>query len=280
MARFLLLEMRKKLTQELGTKEDRRTMESPSYIALSRLTGLRRQMDVVTNNLANMNTPGYQRESMIFSEYLADTGDMRAGAFRKISMVQDLATVRDLSEGPMINTDNPLDVAISGPGYFTVETEEGPRYTRRGSFMLNNAGQIVTSDGNPVMGANGAPIVLPPDASNVVINKDGTIAVRDPADPLADIPVGQFGVVQFEEEYELKREAGSLLNAEEQEPMPAEDVSILQGMLEDSNVRGVVEMTRMIETLHSYRSTKNMLDKEHERQRQAIQILGSSGGQA
>ncbi|MFC4351149.1 flagellar basal-body rod protein FlgF [Fodinicurvata halophila] len=254
-------------------------MESPSYIALSRLTGLRREMDVVTNNLANMNTPGYQRESMMFSEYLADTRDMGAGAFRKISMVQDLASVRDLSEGPMINTDNPLDVAISGPGYFTVETEDGARYTRKGNFSLDNNGQIVTSEGDPVMGMDGAPIVLPPEASDVVINKDGTIAVRDPANPLGGLPIGQIGVVQFEEEYELKREAGGLLNAEDQEPMAAEaeDVSILQGMLEDSNVQGVVEMTRMIETMRSYQSTKNMMDQEHERQKQAIQILGSSG---
>lgn len=255
-------------------------MESPSYIALSRMTGLRREMDVVTNNLANMNTPGFQRESMMFQEYLADTKDMHAGILRKISMVQDLASVRDLSEGPMVNTDNPLDIAISGNGYFTVETEEGPRYTRKGNFTLDNNGQIVTAAGDPLMGADGAPIVLPPEASDIVINKDGTIAVRDPADPMAENPIGQVGVVQFEEEYELKREADGLLNAEEQDPVEAEDVSVLQGMLEGSNVQGVVEMTRMIETQRSYESVKNMMDKEDERQRQAIQILGSFGGQA
>ena len=118
-------------------------MDSPSYVALSRLTGLRRQMDVVAHNMANMNTPGFQRESLVFKEHLKDTSHPAAGGLSTLSLAQDFATVRDLSEGPMLATDNPLDLAIRGEGYFVVRTDDGDRYTRRGTFGLDEQGRLI-----------------------------------------------------------------------------------------------------------------------------------------
>jgi flagellar basal-body rod protein FlgF len=146
-------------------------MENPGYIALSRQMVLRRQMDLLANNLANLTTPGYRGESMLFVEHLKPTQPREQVAF-----VQDLATVRDLRAGPMSHTGNPLDLAIKGEGYFAVETPEGERYTRAGGFTLDPDGQIVTVKGYPLLGKGGAPITVPPDSGAVTVARDGTVS--------------------------------------------------------------------------------------------------------
>jgi len=250
-------------------------MDSPSYVALSSLTGRRRQMDVIANNMANVNTPGFQREALVFKEYLKQTRDPAAGPLSRLSLAQDFATVRDLSEGAMLATDNPLDLAIRGEGYFVVRTEDGERYTRRGTFGLDEQGQLVTRTGLPVIGEAGDVIVFPPDASEIQINSDGTISVRDVNDPLAEEVIGRVQVVRFENEYALQREAEGLLRADEEDPIAAPDATVLQGMIEQSNVSGILEMTHMIQTLHSYNAANTLMEQEHERQRKVIQIVGA-----
>jgi flagellar basal-body rod protein FlgF len=134
-------------------------METPSYVALSRQTALVRQMDVVANNLANVATPGFKAESEVFT-----TVPIRSqvrGSPAKLSYVQDFATARDFSTGPMNPTGNDLDVAIQGDGFFVVQTPNGPRYTRFGHFQLNAAGQVVTKQGYPLL-AGGAPLSIDP----------------------------------------------------------------------------------------------------------------------
>ena len=136
-------------------------MENASLIGLSRQTALRRQLDVIANNLANVNTPGFKAERMMFEEYLMPVANMEMARQRdgNMSYVQDLATIRDYAAGTLVQTENPLDVAIQGDGWFVVDTENGERYTRNGGFMLNAGGELVTSEGHPVMGEAG-PIVF------------------------------------------------------------------------------------------------------------------------
>src|SRR3546814_9674283 len=93
-----------------------------------------------------------------------------------MSFVQDISLVRNLTEGQMTSTENPLDVALSGDGYFEVETPVGPRYPRNGVFQLNADRQLVTSTGLPVLGEGGTPITLPPNSADVTITRDGTIS--------------------------------------------------------------------------------------------------------
>jgi flagellar basal-body rod protein FlgF len=242
-------------------------MESTSYIALSRQAALRREMSLVAQNLANLETPAYRGESMMFVEYLADT---QRGETGEMSFVQDFATVRDLKEGPMTRTENPLDMAINGAGYFTVETEEGPRYTRNGSFQLDAENRIVTKIGDPVLDANGNPIQVPPDAEHIEIAPDGTVATE----------VGQIGRIEpvtFEDEQALMKRANGLYEAgEEQDPEPAEESRVIQGMIEGSNVEGVLEMTRMIELSRSYQSAGKFTESEHERILRAVRTLVST----
>ena len=239
-------------------------MENTGYIALSRQMTLRREMDVIANNMANLNTPAYKGQSMLFVEYL-DTSD----SGEKMSFVQDVALVRNLTEGQLTSTGNPLDMAIAGDAYFEVETPLGPRYTRNGVFQLNAEGQIVTSTGEIVLGDGGNAIILPPSSSDITITRDGTVSTDQG-------PAGRLRLVRFEDEQTLVKQANGLYDAGGQAPLPAEDAEVLQGMVEGSNVQGIIELTKMIETVRHYASTGRMVNDEHERQRRAIQALGGS----
>ena len=236
-------------------------MENPGYITLSRQMVLRRQMDVIANNLANLNTPGYKGEAMLFVEHLKRTLDNE-----KISFVQDIAVVRNLSDGPMTRTGNQLDLSIRGEGYFVVETDEGERYTRAGNFTLDDSGQIATAQGHPVLGDGGAPIVIPPGSDGITITADGSVNAGEKQ-------VGRIQVVSFENEHALRKLKDGLYDAGNQDPKPLEEVEIQQGMLEDSNVSGVLEMTKMINTVRSYQAAAKIAEDEHQRQRKAIEAL-------
>jgi len=239
-------------------------MENAGYIALSRQMVLRREMDVIANNMANLNTPAYKGQSMLFVEYLetSDSGE-------KMSFVQDISLVRNLTEGQMTTTENPLDLAIAGNGYFEVETPVGTRYTRNGVFQLNAAGELVTSSGQRVLGEGGNPIVLPPNSRDVSITRDGTISTDQG-------PVGRLSIVRFEDEQAMVKLADGLYDADGQDPQPAEDAEVMQGMIEGSNVQGIIELTKMIETVRHYTSTGKLVNDEHERLRRAIQSLGGT----
>ena len=239
-------------------------MENAGYIALSRQMTLRREMDVIANNMANLNTPAYKGQSMLFVEYLetSDTGE-------KMSFVQDVSLVRNLTEGQMTSTDNPLDVAISGEGYFEIETPVGPRYTRDGVFQLNGNGEVVTASGQRVLGEGGTPITLPPNSAGVTITRDGTISTDQG-------PAGRLRVVRFENEQAMVKMEDGLYDADGQDPRPAEGAEVMQGMVEGSNVQGIIELTRMIETVRSYAATGKLVNDEHELLRRAIQALGST----
>ncbi|WP_340118625.1 flagellar basal-body rod protein FlgF [Pelagibius sp. 7325] len=239
-------------------------MENAGYIALSRQMVLRREMDVIANNMANLNTPAYKGQSMLFVEYLetSDSGE-------KMSFVQDISLVRNLTEGQMTTTENPLDLAIAGDGYFEVETPVGTRYTRNGVFQLNAAGELVTSSGQRVLGEGGNPVVLPPNSRDVTVTRDGTIST--------DLgPVGRLSIVRFENEQAMVKLADGLYDADGQDPLPNEDAEVMQGMIEGSNVQGIIELTKMIETVRHYTSTGKLVNDEHERLRRAIQSLGGT----
>lgn len=237
-------------------------METPSYVALSRQMTLRRQLDVISNNIANMNTTGFKQQRMLFTEFLE-----RPGMHEQVSFVQDRAVVRDLAAGGLTQTGNPLDVALTGHGYFTVDTANGPRYTRAGNFRLNDQRQLVDGGGLPVLSDNRQPITIPDGTREILISGDGTVATE-----LG--PVGKLNIVTFKNE-QLMTEVGAGLYVSDEEPQPAPaDTKVAQGMLENSNVKPVVEMTAMIEIQRQYQSNQRMIDTEHERIRNAIQKLG------
>jgi flagellar basal-body rod protein FlgF len=239
-------------------------MENSLTIALARQSVLGRQMDVIATNLANLETAGFKAENMIFTEHLEQTA-----AGEVLSLVHDVGFVRDLSEGPMVGTQSPLDLAIHGQGYFVVDTPDGERYTRHGVFQLDAAGQIVTTEGNPVLNSGGAPITVPLGASSITITGDGTIS--------ADAQeIGRIKLVGFENPQALSKVGSGLYKAVGQSPTTDPDSEIMQGMVESSNVKGVVEMTRMVDTVRSYQAAAKLADTEHQRILEAIDALVST----
>src|ERR1700722_12776180 len=153
-------------------------MENALLIGLSRQTALERQLDVVANNIANVNTAGFKADNTLFEEYLNTPAheDNFVGGDRRVSFVQDRGSYHDLKQGAVDETRNPLDVAIDGQAFLTVQTPGGERYTPDGGLHINNQGQLVTVAGNPVLGTGGL-IVFQPTDPDVSITPDGTITV-------------------------------------------------------------------------------------------------------
>lgn len=237
-------------------------MENTGYIVLSRQASFQRQMDTIANNIANANTVAYKSQHMVFEEYLTGNGT------DKISMVQDAGQFSELAQGPIKHTDNTFDFAVKGPGFLKVEHSiSGEQYyTRAGNFTLNKDNQIVTATGHRVLGEGGAPIVVPSDAKDISVTKSGIIQSSDGE-------IGRFAIAEFDNPQGL-RLYGQNLWATEQPELPADETEVHQGMLEDSNVNTVAEMTRMIEVSRLYQMNQNVIKNEHDRIRNAINKLG------
>jgi flagellar basal-body rod protein FlgF len=250
-------------------------MENILLIALSRQTALRRELEVVANNIANINTTGFKADGAVFAEFL--TPEARAEQFvgpdRVLSFVQDRMTWHDMNQGTVQQTGNPLDVAIDGNGMLVVQTARGERYTRNGSLQLNGTGELVTGTGDRVMGDTG-PIVLASTDRDIVITKDGTIRVREGQSLTSDSARGRLRLVTFTNPQQLIKDGSSTFRAPDGVlPQPAISVNIVQGAIEKSNVRSVIEMTRMIELTRAYTEVANILQQQNDLRRNSIQQL-------
>jgi flagellar basal-body rod protein FlgF len=249
-------------------------VENALLVGLSRQTALERMIDVVSNNIANVNTNGYKSDRVLFEEYLNSGAheDNFARADRRVSYVQDRGTFRDLTEGALQQTGNPLDVAISGSGYLTVQTAGGERYTRDGNLHLNNIGQLVTGSGDAVLG-NSGPIVFQPTDHDINISPDGTITVLEGSSRTDSIR-GKLRLASFADAQKLLKAGGNLYSAAEG-GAPQQDTksTIQQGYVEKSNVNSVMEMSRMIEINRTYTNIANMLATQHDMHKSAIEKL-------
>ncbi len=186
-------------------------MQNALLIGLSRQALLERQLDVVANNIANVNTNGFKADQSLFEEYLISGAheDNFVGRDRRVSYVQDRGTYRDMSQGPVEQTKNPLDVAINGNGYLVVQTPAGERYTRDGNLHLSSTGQLVTSQGDAVLG-NAGPIQFQQTDHDVNIAPDGTITVLEGVAPL-DALRGKLRVVSFADAQRLVKQGSEPL---------------------------------------------------------------------
>lgn len=236
-------------------------MDNPSYLALSRQSGLLKEMQIVANNVANMSTTGFRRQGVIFAEMI-EALPVEGGS---ISMTEARSPRTDFTQGALQRTGGDFDVAIEGEGFFMVQTPQGPGLTRNGAFARDAAGALVTFDGYPVLDAGGAPVFAPP-GGRVVIATDGTLSVDGQ-------PQAQLAVVTVPEPQMLTREGGVMFRAD-QPLTPATDFAVFQGFVETGNVNPVLELARMIEVQRAYELGQKMLDREDERIRAAIRQLG------
>lgn len=242
-------------------------MENAELIGLTRQTALMRKLSVIANNLANLNTTGYKGKNLVFEEYLMPVAEASEFPRRDetLSYVHDYQSYHDFSAGSITSSGNPLDVAIKGNGWFAIETADGERYTRSGNFQIDNEGQIVTSEGLPVLG-DGGPITLDLNDTAITIADDGTVSSENGVR-------GKLRVVSFEDEQTLKSQGDSLYAGEN--PLDVEFPRLAQGAIEGSNVRGVVEMTRMIEVTRDYQSITKMMKEQDDLLKRAVNTLGS-----
>lgn len=240
-------------------------MDTATYVSLSRQSGMLKELQITANNVANMATTGFRAEGMIFAEYVkalqTDGGS--------VSMADARVRYTDFSQGQLSRTGGTFDFGIQGEGFFQIETAQGLRLSRAGSFVAGPQNELMTNDGDRVLDPGGAPIFIPPDARDIRVGEDGTISADGAA-------VAQLGVVTVPDENMMTREAKQLF-VPVGEVIPVENPSVFQGFVEQSNVNPILEITRLIEVQRAYERGQKLMDKEDERIRTAIRTLGAQG---
>ena len=243
-------------------------MQVPTNVALSRLVAQQRALDVTAVNLANAGTPGFKAGRMVFSDWLSRPNaiDPPPGG-RTVAYAQDRASYRDLQPGTVQQTGNPFDLAITGEGYFTVETPRGPRLTRAGHFTPTINGTLGDAEGNALLDTNGRPLRVSPNDLRVTVAGDGTVRSENG-------PLGRVGVVRPEDPHRMTAEGGRLLRADGP-TVPVSRPALVQGALEDSNVQPITEMTRMMADLREFQFTSQFVQSEADRQQASIDKITS-----
>jgi flagellar basal body rod protein FlgG len=221
------------------------------------LDALSRQFDMIAHNIANVSTAGFKRRCNVFTKALEAQSQMSAGSAGENAATE---AVFDFSQGHLVQTDRTLDVAIQGPGFFVIETPDGPMYTRHGVFETNRNGQIVDSSGRTVAGLAG-PIVVPAERgiSSVYIADDGRVNAGDAL-------IGEFRVVEFPGNQDALYAAGeNCFRAPDGiEPADVERPVLKQGYQEASNVKLVDELVNMIVVSRMYESNMRFVSGKRE----------------
>jgi len=218
---------------------------------------------VIANNLANLSTTGFKGEHLLFSEYLTQTS-----SGLPVSFVQEIGTARDTSQGPITQTGNPLDVAIQGDGFFTVDTPLGSRYTRNGHLQLDADRQIVTSQGYPVLSDGGSPLVIPDGGGEITIGADGSVSTTQGT-------AGKIGTASFANAQDLTPTAGGFYTTD-QTPQAATNTKLVQGAVEGSNVEAIIEITRLIAAERNVEFTKTFINAQASLTSTALDHLGKT----
>lgn len=246
-------------------------MENTTAVILSRMMTASRVMDVIANNIANASTPGYEALHLKSSSWVDRMGNVQTprGA-DTVAYAQSGGTWRDTQSGPIHRTGNPLDLALSGNGYFTVQTSNGPRMTRDGRFSLSANGHIVDAAGNSLLDASGSPISIPSNSGSLSIASDGTISGNQGI-------ISKIAVVTVNDPQALQSEGGNLF-ASKTQPTPAANPAIVQGALEGSNVEPITEITHMMQASQNFQMISQFISAEQSRHQNAISKIVSPNG--
>lgn len=247
-------------------------MDLSSTVLLSHEQALRRKLDVVANNMANVSTIGFKREQPVFHDMVERSDGEVAADAKPVSFVLDYGAVHDSSAGAFQATGDPLDVMVEGAGYLGVTLPDGgTAYTRAGNLKILESGELAAAGGEPVQGDGGKPIVIPPDAQGRLrIAADGT--VEGPQGPL-----GRIAVTRFEDEATVNPRGDGLYDGSGGRVLGATETVLRSGGLEASNVQPIAETTQMVEILRAYQASQKMVDSLSDMRRQAIGRLGRLG---
>jgi flagellar basal-body rod protein FlgF len=242
-------------------------MDNSFMVGLSAQQVLRQRMDATANNLANMTTAGFKVEHVVSRE-LSEKPATASDLPKDIAFTDAWTLQRDFSSGPLERTGNPLDFALEGEGFFVVQTAGGEAYTRDGRFGLDDQGQLVTRNGDPVMG-DGGPITLDPAGGPISVSREGAIS-QDGA------VVGTLQVSAFDTPGALEKIGSNMWRATDEAPRPAE-ARLAAGFVEGSNVNAVLELTEMIEISRAYTSVAKMISQSDELRGVSIEKLAKVG---
>ena len=195
------------------------------------------------------------------------------GSDPAVSYVQVTQSLTDFTQGSLIKTDNPLDVAIEGDGFFAVRTPLGTRYTRSGNFHLDGSGQLVDKRGNAIVTQNEEPILVPFGTKQVTIGQDGLVFGGTELDLES---LGQIKIVKFNDPQFLKKEGEGFykLSNPSVKEIPVDDAKVLQGYTETSNANVIHEMTQMIETVRQLEAYQKIIQSIDEADDQSVNSLG------
>ncbi|MCM8773844.1 MAG: flagellar hook-basal body protein [Candidatus Omnitrophica bacterium] len=233
------------------------------YISSSGMSSQMIRQDVIANNMANVDTPGFKKDNLLISSFprflvnrLDDEQDRGTnpyiGSFSLGSI--PIGTVTDFSTGGIISTHRPLDLAIEGRGFFVLETPQGIRYTRAGSFLLSSEGKIVTFQGYALMGENGP---LEVNGEEFYFNSQGELIVGGNI-------VNKLLIVDIDNKNLVKEKETIFSVLPEAVISPSLDYNVRQGYLETSNVNIVKEMIEMISGLRAYEANQKVLTMQDE----------------
>jgi flagellar basal-body rod protein FlgF len=254
------------------------------YIAASGGTKQLKKLDILSNNIANINTQGFKKDMLVYEEKkppfqsLSSSGfDMEnlnpfQGSDPAVSYVQVTQSLTNYEQGSLIKTDNPLNVAIEGQGFFVVNTPNGERYTRNGNFHLDGSGQLVDQKGNMIVTRDDEPILIPFGTKHITINQDGSIFGGAEID---QEPLGQLKIVSFNNLHVLTKEGeGFYKNSDSSiKEILVNDAKVLQGFTENSNSNAIHEMTQMIETVRLLEAYQKIIQSIDEADDQSVNSL-------
>ncbi|MEC7641479.1 MAG: flagellar basal-body rod protein FlgF [Nitrospinota bacterium] len=245
-------------------------MDESIFVAVSGIMKQERKMEILSNNLANMNNVGFKKDQLAFEALLSPfKKDTSFEASRNVLLpasksnaniayvgVSEFAT--DNTQGTLEKTDNSFDLALEGEGYFSVQTPDGVRYTRKGNFQLDSQGRLTTQNGVPVLTAQGAPLIIQGGGGAITIDINGNVSAGA---GLNNLPVGQIKVTKFNDGVLLEKEGDGLFKLKDptQQEVPAPTTRVRQGYLEQSNVSSVEEMTKMMAAVRAFEGLQKLI---------------------
>jgi flagellar basal-body rod protein FlgF len=255
-------------------------MQTSFYNTLFAAMPQERKLNTIANNLANINTAGFKRERLGFAEVFRGHGgwvdpspalrsEMPWPKPQPITQVHLVSPMIDFSGGPLQRTDNHLDMALQGDGFFKVQTEAGVRYTRNGNFMLTEDGALVTGQGHRVLGVGGA-VTVPEGTKRLTVSESGAVSVDGEEVAVLDIAVLADPAV-------LEKQGGNLFRVRpgvEAEVLPFTGY-VIQGALEGANVQVVEEMVGMIATLRTFESYQKVMSSTQDLDLKLIREVGT-----
>ena len=241
-----------------------KTMANGVYIAVSGAQAELRKMDVVSNNLANANTPGFKKDRVNFREVLAST--MIDDSKQDRRFVEVAGTHTDLTPGELRQTGNPLDLAVVGEGFFQVQTDRGPRLTRGGAFMQRPDGKLMTTHGSLLLGADMQPIQIPTNGGSPVIDGEGVITVGKEK-------MGVLSVVKVKDPTNLRKEESGLFATPMENVEKTNTTQVQQGYIEHSNQDSVRSMIELVSTQRHYDALHRAIETYKELDMKVTRII-------